>query len=369
MAGGSAAGRIAHATALLSFLLVMAGSEAASASPWSHPQTAFPQRSEGKGDHRKLGPRQLGEGERQECDLCAENWLLVISEFRTGSTTSLAMFNSVPGFEISGEHFGILKEQEAIARKAWDSQHRPGAAFNGAKHGFDRQHYHCIVQETMRSVILGKDRDRIGDRTAVLGFKEIRYTDLRTLRFIASAFPCARFLFTFREDAAAPINAKGFNVEARGDQIRNRWSEWTQLVHMIHNALPSTTWLLPLETSTVETFRGVLRDLGVRGCQYRYLLHENADGGNQHDDGLTGVMEGECDHSALDFQLSASAVARNEQAWHQVEEDVREMCHSTGSMCRKISPEYDLTRWTAATSNAAKKAKKRSAAATVTIHF
>jgi hypothetical protein len=46
------------------------------------------------------------------CDLCATNWLFVIAAGgRTGSTTALSMFNNVPGFEIMGEHGGLLKSQ------------------------------------------------------------------------------------------------------------------------------------------------------------------------------------------------------------------------------------------------------------------
>lgn len=42
------------------------------------------------------------------CDLCARNWLFVLSAYRTGSTTALSMFSSIPGFEIGGEHDGVL---------------------------------------------------------------------------------------------------------------------------------------------------------------------------------------------------------------------------------------------------------------------
>jgi hypothetical protein len=44
-----------------------------------------------------------------DCDLCADNWLFILAAGgRTGSTTAMSMFDALPGFEIAGEHFGIL---------------------------------------------------------------------------------------------------------------------------------------------------------------------------------------------------------------------------------------------------------------------
>jgi hypothetical protein len=36
------------------------------------------------------------------------------------------------------------------------------------------------------------------DNPKVLGFKEIRYSDIETMRFLAEVFPCARIVFTYR---------------------------------------------------------------------------------------------------------------------------------------------------------------------------
>ena len=53
--------------------------------------------------HHRNSPEHGG-----PCDLCERNWLFVLSAYRTGSTTALSMLSSIPGFEIGGEHNGVL---------------------------------------------------------------------------------------------------------------------------------------------------------------------------------------------------------------------------------------------------------------------
>jgi hypothetical protein len=254
-----------------------------------------------------------------ECDLCADNWMFVLAAGgRTGSTTAMSMFNSVPGFEIGGEHLGVLDEEMNFMAKiqqvdgnpdwtnkvAW--QHRPR----------DLHALRCATQEKMKRLVFGADYDQLNREVRVLGFKEIRYYTLPKMAFIASVFPCARFVFTYRSDTAAEVNA----VDGFGKWLQGLWGEASLLYTRLAQEFPSQMDMLAVESLSPERYSEVLHELlGVRGCSFSQIVHENPDGGysTPGTDPTKDVelMDGSCDLDGVDFRLTPQERQHNAEKW------------------------------------------------------
>ena len=74
---------------------------------------------------------------------------------------------------------------------------------------------------------------------------------------------------------------------------------------------------MPLEELSVHHFNEVLHKLGVRGCSFSRVIHDNANGGYRADKKGSPIT-GECDFSQLDFRLSESEIEKNREKWLQV---------------------------------------------------
>eukprot|EP00951_Prasinocladus_malaysianus_P020585 scaffold168746_cov49-Prasinocladus_malaysianus.AAC.1 len=259
--------------------------------------------------------RELVELDPQaKCDLCEDNWLLILGAAgRTGSTTAQAMFDSIPGFEIAGEHWGLLYEEFRIVEHIKATGNHSGVAW---KHNpVDLHSIKCSIQERMKRVVLGADFESKSRSTKVIGFKEVRYQTLRMLHFISEIFPCAHFVFTYRKKPHAEVRAKwGF-----GKEYNHLWVHTTPMFLKVHEHFRETCSMFGVEALTTKHYNRVLHEkLGVRGCNYTHVYHHNADGGYLADDSRDALLTGECDLSGLDFRHSPEELERREGIWQQL---------------------------------------------------
>mmetsp|Transcript_8561 Transcript_8561/g.24571 ORF Transcript_8561/g.24571 Transcript_8561/m.24571 type:complete len:332 (-) Transcript_8561:202-1197(-) len=268
------------------------------------------------------------------CDLCADNWLFILAAGgRTGSTTSMSMFNSVPSFEVSGEHAGLLiakqiefellEEQEQKHLEQLEKGEMDRLQARNPSHRVDWLAMKCNVQNLAKKIVFGDTYQQRANATRVLGFKEIRYTTVRMLRFLSDVFPCARFVFPLRLNGDAKVHAPEF--AGAGAAITHRqWHEETLLVKEVHARFPHLSSLIPLETLSTEQFNQVLHDeLGVRGCSFNAVIHDNANGGYEADGAHGRLISGDCDFSDVDFRLTDSEIRENKRAWADLLSDSR----------------------------------------------
>jgi len=245
------------------------------------------------------------------CDLCADNWLFILAAGgRTGSTTALSMLNMIPGFELSGEHWGLLQKKhfefEQLREKDLNLHHPQYAG-----RSTDVEYLKCNVQSFIRSLVLGNKHRELLTSTQVLGFKEIRYTNVPMMRFLNEVFPCAQFVFTYRKKTDVAVRAAEF-----GDRTHTEWKNGTDFVLELHRMFESTTTLLPLEDLSVGHFNDLLRKLGVQQCSFPKVVHDNAGGGYEADPQKTR-LHGTCDLSAVNFQLAPSALVHHQNLWNE----------------------------------------------------
>mmetsp|Transcript_24989 Transcript_24989/g.64860 ORF Transcript_24989/g.64860 Transcript_24989/m.64860 type:complete len:372 (+) Transcript_24989:175-1290(+) len=272
-----------------------------------------------------------GRAPSAECDLCADsNWLFVLAAGgRTGSTTAMSMFDSVPGFEIGGEHGGVLDHEMHFMDQVVEYSSRPKTATAWKHRPEDLNALRCETQEKMRRLIFGANYRELSARARVVGFKEIRYTNMPSLHFIAAAFPCARFVFPHR---ARPL-AEQHWAEGFGPDYAEEWVRAGRIVSRVHETFSNTTALLAVEGLTHEEYNAILADtLGVAGCRFNAVLHDNADHGyTMAREGHHKVLTGRCDLSRVDFHLRPEVLTANQRSWDAL---LAEATHGLGAMGR-----------------------------------
>jgi hypothetical protein len=169
----------------------------------------------------------------------------------------------------------------------------------------------------MRAVVLGTAAEKLQGSTRVLGFKEIRYTHLPTLHFIATAFPCARYVFPYR----AYPNAEKTWAQGFRESYAQEWVRTGEVVRKVHEAFPNTTALLAVEDLSHTDYNHILDNLlGVSGCSFKSVLHDNPDHGytmlkHIKTRNTAEVVEGECSLADVDFRLSQEALEHNKRKW------------------------------------------------------
>jgi hypothetical protein len=162
----------------------------------------------------------------------------------------------------------------------------------------------------------------------VIGFKEIRYQTPEVLQFLGTVFPCARFIFTYRENSRAPVRSAVFRHSPNHPDMQGEWAQGAALFKTVHARFPNTTALLPVEELTTEKYNQVLHELlAVRGCSFKDVAHANSGGDFSKvddtvldgPDAASSPLEGECDLRRVDFSISDAAVFRQHaQAWWDI---------------------------------------------------
>eukprot|EP00873_Tetraselmis_striata_P029551 jgi/Tetstr1/449815/TSEL_036879.t1 len=267
-----------------------------------------------------------GHAPSAECDLCADsNWLFVLAAGgRTGSTTAMSMFDSVPGFEIGGEHGGVLDHEMHFMDQVVEYSSRPKTATAWKHRPEDLHALRCETQEKMRRLIFGANYRELSARARVVGFKEIRYTTMHQMAFIASVFPCARFVFTYRNQTDVKVTSQGFNKKA----LPLKWSSVGNLYSHLTETFPHQMAMLPVEDLTPARYNTILHGLlGVRGCSFTDIVHENAGGGYSYTgDGPAedNLFDGECDLSGVNFALRPETLEHNAVRWAALVEEHQE---------------------------------------------
>lgn len=204
------------------------------------------------------------------CDLCgaSQHWLFILAAGRSGSTTLLEMVNQIPGIRLAGENFGGLSDLRKLADNAQKVDHINTLAM---LHGtINRTDVLCSLQSYVRSIGGFSDSDEI------IGFKEIRHNNKDDLAFFRELFPCARFIVNMRRNITALIESRsnlGWKTE---DYKVKEAAEVLESWQRKHHAI---SYLMRLEDDfTTKGFNNLLSWLGVKGCQFKSVVHKNKKG-------------------------------------------------------------------------------------------
>lgn len=248
------------------------------------------------------------------CDLCAENWLFVVSAgVGVGTNGLMAMLNGLPGFEIATDHWGFLYAQASAHDELAKLVDMGGASWK--HHPADPTNVMCTVQRSMKRVLYGREAQQVVGSAKVIGVLEFQSPTLRLLRFLARAFPCARYVFAHRRETA----------------MREEWipevSQWegnTRMFQALANSFPHTMSMVAVDRAGLREHNTIVhRLLGVRGCVYTSLPRdmENDVFEDPHAMRAHEHLTGRCDVSHISFRLTGAELAAQEETWQRMWEE------------------------------------------------
>eukprot|EP00958_Prasinococcus_capsulatus_P013407 scaffold1382_cov429-Prasinococcus_capsulatus_cf.AAC.8 len=135
-------------------------------------------------------------------------------------------------------------------------------------------HFYCFIQ---RWYFLHAGKSCGGN--IIHGFKEIRYNKESMLKFIKKVFPCSKIVLNYRRDVGAIKQSRRKWFHGKGAQSRDLDKQVQSLQKFHEDRLKfKDTFLMPLEDFSKEKFNALLRWVGIKGCNYTDVLHENHDG-------------------------------------------------------------------------------------------
>mmetsp|Transcript_42150 Transcript_42150/g.132079 ORF Transcript_42150/g.132079 Transcript_42150/m.132079 type:complete len:273 (-) Transcript_42150:246-1064(-) len=201
------------------------------------------------------------------CDLCARKWLFVIATGRSGSTTVEQMLNALPQVQITGEHAGAFK----YWRKLWE-----GMEITNSRKTMPFLHEHvsqnmfyCHIQDWYWKHSDGTCKN--GEAT-VHGFKEVRYNDRANIDWLKEVFPCAKFIFSYREDVSHYSSFKEKLSKEYLEEERDLLKWYTS----DENPWNSQTFAMPLEAlGSTQRWDNLLEWIEHPECKHQFTLHAN----------------------------------------------------------------------------------------------
>lgn len=221
------------------------------------------------------------------CDLCGhpQQWLFILGTGRSGSTSLLQMVNEIPGFHLAGENRGVLTSLSQLFDHAQHLAQKNDSMLSWT-HGDILEHkVLCALQSYIRAIGGFSESDR------VIGYKEIRHSNEEALSFFQKLFPCARFIANTRRHLDAQIKSRenvgwgATNASAlvKASRSLESWARKHQNISI----------LMRLEDNfTAHGFNQLLKWLGVHGCTFMSVAHENRNGYSNIS--TNGHLQGAC---------------------------------------------------------------------------
>ena len=213
-----------------------------------------------------------------ECNLCQRQFIFIIAEGRSGSTTLLHMVNHLPDVELTGEHYGILKDVNEIFKKL-TLQMPHSDNFDSFYHkNLNVKRFKCWAQDLIWELAdFGTSNQNTTTNMTIRGFKEIRYADAEVFKFINDLFPCAKYIFNYRS------NAEADKVTSKKMWDRNTSFFLVNTEETLDLIDDSRKFIFTLEEySELEKWNALSKFLG-RNCTFHKVLHDNANYGYRVD--------------------------------------------------------------------------------------
>lgn len=204
--------------------------------------------------------------------------MIILGTGRSGSTTLMEMTNELPGYDIAGEHDGILiplYQAFTLFHENIKNNNKNNITTTSTTETIlTKSQYLCWMQDWFYRTAGYKANFTGSD---VHGFKEIRYgLDTKLLNFLAmELFPCAKFVVNYRLDIVAQ-HQSSFQQQVDLDVLTNK----TIRLQSFAQQYSKRTFEMPLEYyHNISQWNALFAFLGRPKCVANSVLHANADGG------------------------------------------------------------------------------------------
>jgi hypothetical protein len=203
------------------------------------------------------------------CNQCEDDWIIIVANGRSGSTTIVDMLNELPGVYVAGERAARSERDIVDAlfdyyEAATDRNKRSGPFQTFAK--VEELPVLCEIQRAIK-VALGP----IPARTQTLGFKTLHAAGSnQRLERLRRLFPCARFVHNYRQDVHAEFHSPQSFFRRNGIDEQGLQRRTDLLADPRHAHFD-----LPLETFGVPLFNDLRRFVGDERCTFVGVKHSS----------------------------------------------------------------------------------------------
>lgn len=234
------------------------------------------------------------------CVPCDRRFLFILATGRSGSTTLLKMFDSLPGVRLAGENLNELYLAAQLYKNIKHDNHFVNdmwvAKGRYMKPKIDGPFQHnalpigalsCVSQHLVSALNppeLPEDTFEMEDDSkTILGMKLIRiqrgdWKPSEAATFLKENFPCARYIVNVRTDIEEQVDSykNNFHWDVPSDTLKNE----TEFLQKLHVELGHSSYQLNMEEwiDNPRILNKVLDWLGYENCKFNTILHENHDG-------------------------------------------------------------------------------------------
>jgi len=213
------------------------------------------------------------------CKPCDKQFLFILAQGRSGSTTLKNMINLLPGVRIGGEIGDTIEKMENLWSYLLEDEQllvnargSPNERFG--HNSFPPEHLSCAAQKFIEN--LNPPSEKV-DTDTIIGFKELRIDTLRQIEFLLTHFPCSKFIFNVRND---PLSLKYSQKKWLGNEDLVAKSEKVPLVHRyLKQRLGSNRVyfmdMIEWSKSEGKDFNTLANWLGFENCIFPDVLHDN----------------------------------------------------------------------------------------------
>jgi hypothetical protein len=156
---------------------------------------------------------------KASCNLCADEWVVLLANGRSGSTTIVDMLNELPGVYIAGER--VSRNEDDVIDVLFD--YYETATYKDQRSGpfqtlgrVEEEVVLCEIQHAVKAAL-----GPIPPNTRLIGFKTLHAAiSTQRLEWLRRVFPCARYIHNYRLDVHAEISSQPFFLSTRNRRAR-----------------------------------------------------------------------------------------------------------------------------------------------------
>mmetsp|Transcript_25428 Transcript_25428/g.31330 ORF Transcript_25428/g.31330 Transcript_25428/m.31330 type:complete len:386 (-) Transcript_25428:255-1412(-) len=245
------------------------------------------------------------------CTPCSRRFLFIIATGRSGSTTLLKMFNTLPNVRLSGENYNEFYRAYQLSsnlivehpKDFYDEEIASKGRFMHADvkvgpflhNAMPIGSMSCVMQNlvhTLNPPALHKEDlpfyDEEKERNKILGAKMIRVPFMKNwvpqeaADFLIDSFPCSRYIINMRSDVNSQVESviSAFGNPHEREEIRADYESQNLFLQRLFRLLGGDKaklidmmdWM-----NDASILNEVIDWLGFEGCAFESLVHENHD--------------------------------------------------------------------------------------------
>lgn len=238
------------------------------------------------------------------CLPCNRRHFLIVSTARSGSTTLLRMFNTLPNMRLSGENHNTLWFISQLTNNLLENRPRllkhPEDKPNGpfAHNTIPKGSMGCIAQQITHNLNpppLAVQQDKSMsmesyDEGLILGFKTVRlhhekWTPFEASKFLKTHFPCTKVLINYQTNVTHQYLSfkRTFNHSSESKYNGPSMAELESIndfQEKLHKCMKTSSKIIDMDywTKDVGVLNEIVEWLGYENCTFKEIAHEN-DGG------------------------------------------------------------------------------------------